>query len=98
MPANLEKAIKKNARIIGVLILICALLLLYTILIWGDVNSAKSKARNRNADEIAAIETTLSEIEADTAKSIENIAKYEAEIAEYQATIDAVKAGTYGAE
>jgi len=98
MPANLEKAIKKNARIIGVLILICALLLLYTILIWGDVNSAKSKARNRNADEIAAIETTLSEIEADTAKSIENIAKYEAEIAEYQATIDAVKAGTYSAE
>lgn len=98
MPANLEKAIKKNARIIGVLILICALLLLYTIIIWGDVNSAKSKARNRNADEIAAIETTLSEIEADTAKSIENIAKYEAEIAEYQATIDAVKDGTYAAE
>lgn len=98
MPANLEKAIKKNARIIGVLILICALLLLYMILIWGDVNSAKTKVRNRHAEEIAAIETTLSEIEADTAKSIENIAKYEAEIAEYQANIDAVKAGTYGAE
>ena len=98
MPANLEKAIKKNARIIGVLILICALLLLYTILIWGDVNSAKSKARNRNAEEIAAIETTLSEIEADTMKSIENIDKYQAEIEEYQATIDAVIDGTYTAE
>lgn len=98
MPANLEKAIKKNARIIGVLILICALLLLYTILIWGDVSSAKSKARNRNAEEIAAIETTLADIEADTKKSIDNIAKYEAEIAEYQAIIDAVKDGTYVAE
>lgn len=98
MPANLEKAIKKNARIITALIVVVALLVVYTILIWGDVSSAKSKARNRNAEEIAAIETTLADIEADTAKSIENIAKYQAEIDGYQATIDAIKDGTYVAE
>lgn len=98
MPANLEKAIKKNARIITALIVVVALLLVYTILIWGDVSSAKSKARNRNAEEIAAIETTLADIEADTAKSIENIAKYQAEVDEYQAIIDAIKDGTYVAE
>ena len=98
MPANLEKAIKKNARIIGLLILVVAILLLYTIIVAGDIKSAKDKVENKNAEEIAAIKVTISEIESDTQKSIENIAKYEAEIAEYQATIDAVIAGTYAAE
>ena len=98
MPANLEKAIKKNARIIGLLILVVAILLLYTIIVAGDIKSAKDKVENKNAEEIAAIKVTISEIESDTQKSIENIAKYEAEIAEYQATIDAVKVGTYVAE
>lgn len=95
---NLEKSLKKTTRIQTVLIIVVILLLLYAIFMAGDINSAKQKAENRHSEEMAAIETEITEMEEDIAKSEENIAKYEAENAEYQAIIDAVKDGTYVAE
>lgn len=95
---NLEKSLKKTTRIQTILIIVVILLLLYAIFMAGDINSAKEKARNRHAADMAAIDTEIADMESDIAKSEENIAKYEAENAEYQAIIDAVKDGTYGAE
>ena len=95
---NLEKKLKKVKGIQTLLIIVVALLLIYTILLWGDVQSAKGIAQNAHANEMAEIDTKINEMNADIAKCEENIAKYEAEIAEYQADIDAIKDGTYVAE
>ena len=92
---NLEKALKKTGRIKTLLIVIVALLAVYSIILFGDISSAKSKVRNAYADEIAAIETELSEIETKTKKAEDKIAGYEASIAGYTETIEAIKAGTY---
>lgn len=95
---NLEKALKKTGRIKTLLIVIVALLLIYAIIVWGDISSAKTKVRNAYAEEIAAIETELADIEADTKKAEEKIAGYEADIAEHNAVIAAIKDGTYTGE
>ena len=95
---NLEKKLKKVKGIQTLLIIVVALLLIYTILLWGDVQSAKGIAKNAHANEMAEIDTKINDMNADIAKCEENIAKYEAEIAEYQADIDAIKDGTYVAE
>jgi len=95
---NLEKALKKTGRIKTLLIVIVALLIVYAIILAGDISSAKTKVRNEYADEIAAIETELADIESKTAKAEEKIAGYEANIAGYTETIEAIKAGTYTGE
>lgn len=95
---NLEKSLKKTTRIQTILIVFVILLLLYVIIMAGDIGSAKQKAENRHSNEMAEIDTEIANIDADIEKAEENIAKYTAEIAENQAIVDAVKAGTYVAE
>jgi len=95
---NLEKSLKKTGRIKTLLIVITVLLIIYAIIVMGDISSAKTKVRNAYADEIAAIETELADIESDTKKAEEKIAGYEADIAEHEAVIAAIKDGTYTGE
>lgn len=95
---NLEKALKKTSRIKTLLIVIVALMLIYAIIVWGDISSAKEKVRNEYADEIAAIQTELADIETDTKKAEDKIAGYEADIAEHKAVIEAIENGTYTGE
>ncbi len=92
---NLEKALKKTGRVKTLLIVLVILLALYSIILAGDISSAKTKVRNAYADEIAAIETELSDIESKTEKAEDKIADYEESIAGYTATIEAIKDGTY---
>lgn len=95
---NLEKSLKKTGRVKALLIVIVALLLIYGIILMGDVSSAKSKVRNAYAEEIAAIETELADIEGDTKKAEDKIAGYEEDIAEHNAVIAAIKDGSYTGE
>lgn len=92
---NLEKALKKNQRIITILIIIVALLLVYSLTVAGDISSAKGKTERSYNDVIAEINEDIADVQEDTAECEEDIAKYEAEIAELTADIEAINNGTY---
>ena len=62
---NLEKKLKKVKGIQTLLIIVVALLLIYTILLWGDVQSAKGIAQNAHANEMAEIDTKINEMNMD---------------------------------
>lgn len=92
---NLEKALKKNQRIITILIILVALFLVYSVTVAGDISSAKGKTERSYNEAIAEINEDIADIQEDTAECEEDIAKYEAEIAELTADIEAINNGTY---
>lgn len=92
---NLEKALKRNQRIITILIILVALFLVYSVTVAGDISSARGKTERSFSDAIAEINDDINSIKEDTAECEEDIAKYEAEIAELNADIEAINAGTY---
>ena len=56
---TLEKGIKKRSRIRNLLIVLVILLALYTVIIAGDISSAKTKEKNRHATEMAELDTAV---------------------------------------
>lgn len=92
---NLEKSLKKNQRIIAIMIIVVALLLVYSIIIAGDISSAKGKTERSYDAVMLELNEEIASIEEDTVECQEDIAKYEAKIAELTADIEAINDGTY---
>ena len=91
---NLKKnkeGIKKRSRIKNLLIVLVILLALYTIIIAGDISSAKTKEKNRHATEMAELDTAVEELEKKTADDEAKIEKYNESIAELEAQIAELK-------
>ena len=76
---TLEKGIKKRSRIRNLLIVLVILLALYTVIIAGDISSAKTKEKNTAVEEL---EKKTADDEAKIEKYNESIAELEAQIAE----------------
>lgn len=92
---NLEKALKKNGRIMTLLITALILLILYAIILSGDIGSAKSKIRLSYREQIADLTTEITDIQDGTAANDEKIAGYQEDIDALNADIAAIEAGTY---
>jgi septal ring factor EnvC (AmiA/AmiB activator) len=92
---NLEKALKKNGRIMTLLITALILLILYAIILSGDIGSAKSKTRLSYREQIADLTTEITDIQDGTAANDEKIAGYQEDIDALNADIAAIEAGTY---
>ena len=88
---TLEKVIKKRSRIRNLLIVLVILLALYTVIIAGDISSAKTKEKNRHATEMAELDTAVEELEKKTADDEAKIEKYNESIAELEAQIAELK-------
>lgn len=92
---NLEKALKRNKIVITIMIIAVILLLLYAILVNGDVNSAKTKTQLAYRDQLAELNDDITGIQDDTASNDEKIAGYQEDIDALNADIAAIQAGTY---
>ena len=88
---TLEKGIKKRSRIRNLLIVLVILLALYTVIIAGDISSAKTKEKNRHATEMAELDTAVEELEKKTADDEAKIEKYNESISELEEQIAELK-------
>ncbi|MGI6240099.1 MAG: hypothetical protein ACOYI5_10810 [Christensenellales bacterium] len=95
---NLEKALRKNKTVMTILIIALILLLLYTIVLAGDVSSAKSKTERVYRVPLTELRDAKEDIQDDTADFEKRIAENQAEIDALNADIEAIKAGTYTAD
>ncbi len=92
---NLEKALKKNKIVISILIVAVILLVLYAIVIGGDIKSAKTKTQLSYRDQLVDLNEQITGIQDDTASNDEKIAGYQEDIDALNADIAAIQAGTY---
>ena len=103
---ELEKSIKKNARILAVLIILVILLGIYSIILAGDISSVDAIVQRKYyaEDMVAAeegivdLEEGITKAEGSVAKYAEEIAGYDEQIAALEADIEAINNGTYVAE
>lgn len=84
---KLEQALRKNAIIMAILIVLLALLLLYAILVLGDVSSAKGKTERQYTEEIDGLNAEIEEIAQEEVEKREKIADYDQDIAERKDSI-----------
>ena len=92
---HLEKALKKNKIILTILIIALILLILYAIIIAGDVKSAKTKTKLSYRDQLAELNEEITGIQDDTVSNDEKIAGYQEDIDALKTDIAAIEAGTY---
>jgi uncharacterized protein YlxW (UPF0749 family) len=94
---NLEKALKRNKIVSTILIIALILLILYAIILSGDVKSAKTQTKLAYRDQLAGLSEDITKIQDDTASDEEKIAGYQEDIDALNADIAAIEAGTYTA-
>jgi uncharacterized protein YoxC len=92
---NIEKALKKNKIYVTILIIALILLVLYAIVIAGDIKSAKTKTQLSYRDQLVELNEQITGIQDDTASNDEKITGYQEDIDGLNADIAAIQAGTY---